>query len=202
MLLHAQSAKMPSEEIRVVLAEVPGLMRDGLRALLDRESDILVVGNVSDLGTLVATVTKHQPHVLVLGEALFRKAGPELTKTLEELTPHVEILALTGTETSSYALIEHVRALGHSVASGAPGWHRVSVNADALQSLLSPRETEVLRLIASGYTNQEAAQRFGISVKTVEGYRARVMRKLGVRGRAGLVRVALACGLLSPHDDD
>ena len=59
------------------------------------------------------------------------------------------------------------------------------------------RERQVLKLVASGYTNQEAADRLGVSVKTVEGYRSRVMRKLEAQNRAALVRVALETGLLA-----
>lgn len=172
-------------------------MRDGLRALLDRESDIHVVGDVCEVGALVETVRREQPDVVVLGEGLFREAGRGLTRALEALTPAVEVLVVTGAEQSFGAVMDHIRALGRAMASRETGSSPEALDAETLYALLSPRETEVLRMIASGYTNQEAARRFGISVKTVEGYRARLMRKLGVRGRAGLVRIALDCGLLS-----
>ena len=72
--------------------------------------------------------------------------------------------------------------------------------ADATYDLLSPREQQVLRLIALGHTNLQVADRLGLSVKTVETYKSRLMTKLGLTGRAALVRYALQQGLLEEQD--
>jgi len=66
------------------------------------------------------------------------------------------------------------------------------------EEVLSPREQEVLRLLAYGHTNQQIADMVGLSVKTVESYKARIMEKLGLQGRAALVRYALDKGILAP----
>jgi two-component system, NarL family, response regulator NreC len=81
--------------------------------------------------------------------------------------------------------------LGKQVSAGA-------VDGGVRRSLLSPREREVLRLLAQGYTNQQAARSIMVSVKTVETYRARIAQKLGLHSRAELTRYALESGLLSP----
>ncbi|MDR4461243.1 MAG: helix-turn-helix transcriptional regulator [Nitrospirales bacterium] len=69
--------------------------------------------------------------------------------------------------------------------------------APGLLGQLSPREREIFRLVAQGFTNQQIADQLGISIKSVETYRARVMEKLGLRSRADLVQFALSCGVLT-----
>jgi DNA-binding CsgD family transcriptional regulator len=74
---------------------------------------------------------------------------------------------------------------------------KFSDNAHGLLGQLSPREREIFSLVAQGFTNQQIADQLGISIKSVETYRARVMEKLGLRSRADLVRFALSCGVLA-----
>jgi two-component system response regulator NreC len=80
--------------------------------------------------------------------------------------------------------------------SGASKRKRADTDSDLLVQL-SPREREIFRLVAQGFTNQQIADQLGISIKSVETYRARVMEKLGLRSRAGLVQFALSCGVLT-----
>ena len=75
---------------------------------------------------------------------------------------------------------------------------RLADNAPGLLGQLSPREREIFGLVAQGFTNQQIADQLGISIKSVETYRARVMEKLGLRSRADLVQFALSCGVLTP----
>jgi DNA-binding NarL/FixJ family response regulator len=82
-----------------------------------------------------------------------------------------------------------------------PVRHRSREPGAAPASPLSPRERDVLELVAQGYTNQQIASRFGVSVKTIETHRARLTEKLGLRSRAELVRYALDSGLLAPPGD-
>ncbi len=85
--------------------------------------------------------------------------------------------------------------VGHRPRRPVPG-----ATADATYELLSPREQQVLRLIALGHTNLQVAERLGLSVKTVETYKSRLMTKLDLAGRAALVRYALQQGLLEEQD--
>ena len=96
----------------------------------------------------------------------------------------------------AYLHPEHARLL----LGGTPPTPPSPEAADASNELLSPREQQVLRLIALGHTNLQVADRLGLSVKTVETYKSRLMTKLGLTGRAALVRYALQQGLLEEQD--
>ena len=96
----------------------------------------------------------------------------------------------------AYLHPEHARLL----LGGTPPTPPSPEAADASYELLSPREQQVLRLIALGHTNLQVADRLGLSVKTVETYKSRLMTKLGLAGRAALVRYALQQGLLEEQD--
>jgi two-component system response regulator NreC len=96
----------------------------------------------------------------------------------------------------AYLHPEHARALARGTPSSSPGQGA----ADAAYEQLSPREKQVLQLIALGHTNMQVADGLGLSIKTVETYKSRLMTKLGLTGRAALVRYALQRGLLETRD--
>lgn len=204
--------------IRVVLADDHELMRRSMRLLLESEDGLEVIADAGNLTAAVAHVHGHRAHVLVLD--LGMPDGPSIA-TIDQLrvrVPDTQIVILTMYDSPIFAQ--------HALASGALGFvlkdqadselpqavraavrgeeyvsPRVADRVEALQRSLSddeltPREVEVLRLIALGHTSAEAAAELHISPRTVESHRARIHTKLGLQTRAELVRYALARGLL------
>lgn len=194
----------------MLIADDQALYREGLRRILSDEPDVTVVGEIPDGQQLASAVSELEPDVVILDAGLL---GDNESSTFDAARPARVVLvspsgspsngearadAFVSTRTESGSdLVEKVRSLvaGHVASRG------ISSNGSALDTL-SRRERQVLKLVASGYTNQEAADRLGVSVKTVEGYRSRVMRKLDAPNRATLVRVALQTGLLAVSNLD
>ncbi len=209
--------------IRILIADDHGVVRAGLRALLNAQPDLQVVGeSATGEETLRLASTLH-PDVVLLDLSMPDMSGIEVTRRLRATLPETRVLILT--------LHEDERLLREAVQGGAAGYIikravedelinavRVVWRGDLyvhpamtralLKDLtpspptgmhpvepLTPRDIEVLRLIAQGYTNREAADALGISVRTVESHRANIMDKLGLRGRAELVRYAREHGL-------
>ncbi len=216
---------MSAAPIRVVLADDHGVLRDGIRILVESQDDMAVVAEVERADEVVSAVREAAPGVLVLDLSMPGGGGLGAMEALSRADLAVNTLVLTMHEEPAYVqraldagalgyvgkrvvgtqLLDAIRA----VAEG-----RSHVDAALLQALekskatddpdnqplgaLSPREQEVLRYVANGFTNQETADALSLSVKTVEGYRARLMRKLGARGRVDLVRHAVRFGLIDP----
>jgi two-component system response regulator NreC len=199
--------------IRVVLADDHSLVRRSLRQLLDAEANVEVVAEAADLGTVARQVHGHAPHVLVLDLQLPNGSSLELIRRLRDQAPGTGIVVLTMERNPVFAqraldagavgfVLKHksdaelpqaVRQAARGqeyvspyVANGLEGLRR-SIRADGL----SPRETEVLRLIALGHTNGEIARRLSLSRRTIETHRANIQRKLGLTSRAELVEFAL-----------
>jgi len=203
-----------------MLADDHLVVREGLKALINREADMEVVGEVSDGLEVTATAERTRPNVVVMDVSMPHLNGMEATRQLRETLPETRVLALSMHEDRMYIrrmleagaagyvvkramAAELLRAI-RAVAAGAlyvdP---HVAGHLESLltgqphgPSELTPRETEVLRLIAQGFSNKEIAARLGIAVKTVETHRARAMEKLGLQSRAGVVRLALERGWL------
>lgn len=216
---------------RIFIADDHGVVRDGLRRLVNSQPDMECVGEAESTALVAERVAETRPDIVLLDITM--PGGDPLEEIPQIKAAHrgTRVLVLTMHEDRS-----HVR---RAVAQGADGYvvKRVAPNQllgairsvgeghacidvmledGGLRSLLgtapareeppaviaelSPREREILRLIAGGYTNQRAAELLGLSVKTVESYRARLAQKLGARGRADLVRVALDAGLLDEED--
>jgi DNA-binding NarL/FixJ family response regulator len=216
---------MNSVPIRVVLADDHGVLRDGIRILVESQDDMHVVAEVARGDTVVDAVRDVDAAVLVMDLSMPGGGGLGAMEALTEAEIQVNILVLTMHEEPAYVQRAlDAGALGYvgkrvvgtqlldAIRSVADG--RSHVSPDLLQALekskqtddpdnqplgaLSPREQEVLRYVANGFTNQETADALTLSVKTVEGYRARLMRKLGARGRVDLVRHAVRFGLIDP----
>ncbi len=220
------------ERIRVLIADDHAVLRAGLRMLLDAEPDIEVVGEARDGAEVLARVRDLRPDVLLLDVAMPRLGGLEALPRIREAAPETRVLMLTMYEDEEYlreAL--RSGAAGYVLKRAAAGellsairtvYHGgVYLHSEHARRLLedlvdrharpepseegpplSPREREVLRLIALGYTNQQAADMLYLSVKTVETYRARAMAKLGLHSRAELVRYALQQGWLEEEPPD
>ena len=213
-------------KLRVFLADDHAVVREGLKALINGQAAMEVVGEAADGRTACARAKEIRPDVVVMDVSMPELNGVQATRELRSQCPDVKVLALTVHEERSYLrdLIEAgasgyvlkrsaAEDLVHAVLVVARGdvYLDPSVTAAVVGKLarartptdgtgldLSDRETEVLQLIAQGHSNKEIAGRLKISVKTVETYKARSMEKLGLTGRADIVRFALQRGWL--HD--
>ncbi|HEY7962317.1 MAG TPA: response regulator transcription factor [Solirubrobacteraceae bacterium] len=206
--------------IRIVLADDHALMRRSLRQLLESEEDLDVIEEAEDLALVVRHVRAHRPDVLVLDLSMPGGSSVEAIGQLRASVPETQIVVLTMEENPAFAqralaagalgfvlkdradaeLPQAVRAAARDEEYISPN---VSVRLEGLrQSLtedrLTPRETEVLRLLALGHTSVEIADKLHLSPRTIETHRTRIHRKLGLTTRAELVRYALGCGLLAP----
>jgi two-component system response regulator NreC len=198
--------------IRVVLADDHALVRRSLRLLLAGEDDVDVVAEACDIATVLRHVHGHAPHVLVLDLQAPGGSSIEAIRRLHELVPDTAIVVLTmeqspafaqrALESGASAFVLKDRAdtdLAAAVRCAVQGDEYVSPRvAAALEARrrtvddgLSPRETEILRLIALGYTSNEIACMVHLSRRTVETHRANIHRKLGLSKRAELVQLAL-----------
>jgi DNA-binding NarL/FixJ family response regulator len=214
--------------LRIVLADDHLIVRAGIRALIDQQPDMRVVGEASDGVEALALAQHFQPDVVVMDLSMPRLNGADATQELRKLCPQANVLVLTVHEDTTYlrrvleagatgyvlkyAAPESLIAAIRQVAGGTvyldPALSDTLVNvvigakerAGGEQSALSEREAMVLRLIAQGYSNKEIAGQLDLSVKTVETYKARGMEKLGISSRVDLVRYATTRGWLTALD--
>jgi len=199
--------------ITVVLADDHAMFRRTLRRLLDVTDSVSVVDEASDLSSAIERVSRLRPRVLVLDLNMPNGSTVEAIRRIRSEIPWTEIVVLTTEESAlvaqqllaagAVAFVFKDRAeteLGEAVHRAAHGEEFVSPSvAPGLEVLrrtvdggvLSPREVEILRLIALGYTSAEIAAQLHLSRRTVETHRARIFEKLGLRTRAELVRYAL-----------
>jgi len=219
MLSPAPSPPAP-RTISMVLADDHGMVRSALRALLGTHEELEVVGDAGDAAQALAAVVEHRPAVLVLdlnmpGELTALDAIPAIRRA----SPETAIVVLTMQSepgfarrtlelgATSYVLKDSadtdlVEAVRHAAAGETYTTSRIAEAASAPRAgertdKLTPRELEVLRLIALGHTNTEIAARLLLSVRTVESHRAHIQKKLGRTSRAELVRYALDHHLLA-----
>jgi two-component system, NarL family, response regulator NreC len=209
----------PNDErtITVVLADDHVVVRGALKALLEEQSSFEVVGEADDIASARAAVAAEKPGVLLLDVNMPDGLAVDAVAGLREEAPATEIVLLTMERDPALArraidagargyllkdaahleLIEAVRraAEGRGYLSTALGAGLQS-RGEAEAAALSPRETEVLRLMALGHTNREIAEQLSLSVRTVETHRSHVQQKLGLDGRPALTRYALENGLL------
>jgi two-component system response regulator NreC len=199
--------------IRVVLADDHRLVRRTLRLLLDGEQGVKVVAEASDLPDVIRHVQGQLPHVLVLDLQMPGGSSIEAIRSLRREVPETAIVVLTMEQSPAFAQraldagavgfvlkdradTELTEALRRAVRGEESVSPRVAAGLDALRRTangdgLSPRESEVLRLIALGYTSAEIAGKLHLSRRTIETHRARIHRKLGLDTRAELVHFAL-----------
>jgi two-component system, NarL family, response regulator NreC len=207
-----------ASRIRVVLADDHAMMLRSLRQLLDGEQDVEVVAEARDLTSLTSHVYGERPDVLVLDLGMISASRVDAIGELLERAPDTQIVVLTMQESPRFAqgalsagaigcvMKEHADGeLPRAVRAAARGEQYLSPPlASRLEALcrsltdraLSPREVEVLRLIALGHTSVEIARRLHLSPRTVETHRAHIHKKLALATRAQLVRYALRRGLL------
>ena len=215
------SADRKIDRLRILLADDHLAVRQGLKALFEREG-IDVVAEAADGKDAVRAALELSVDVVVLDFAMPGLNGVEAARQITASAPGTAIILLSGiTDTrfaleavragvrgfvmkmqSSDELIEAVRAVSRGglyltpTASKAMVEACVTADAEGRKSL-SPREREVVQLVAEGRSNKEIAEQLGISVKTAEFHRGRVMEKLQIHNTAGLVRYAIREGLIT-----
>ncbi|HET9186094.1 MAG TPA: response regulator transcription factor [Solirubrobacterales bacterium] len=201
----------------VVLVDDHPVVRGALKALLEGQDDLEVVGEAGDIASGRAIVAAKQPRVLVLDVNLPDGLAVDAVPQLREDSPLTQIVLLTmerdltlarrGLEggaggylfkdSAHLELIDAVRTVAagdrHLAPAVAAGLENDPGEGDAV---LSPRETEVLKLMALGHTNREIGEHLSLSVRTVETHRAHIQQKLGLSSRPELTRYALANGLI------
>ena len=215
----------PKSVLRILLADDHVTVRHGLKLLIDSQADMQVVAEASDGETAVQRAVSLKPNVIVMDISMPGMNGLAATRTLKKLQPTAAIVTLTRHSDDAY-LQELLRAgvSGYVLKQSAPTELLQAIRAAAaggqyLDSTLtarvtagflaregrkvnksgatpSERESEVLRLIASGYSNKEIAGRLSLSVKTVEAHKANAMKKLDLNGRIDIVKYAVLQGWL------
>ena len=214
--------------IRVILADDHALFRAGIRSLLLAIEGVEIVGEARDGHEALRMVAEHTPDVLLLDVALPQLNGIEVAERLRD-KPGTRVLILSMFANEEYVLrslragaagyllkdsstVELEAALrsvadGGSYLSPAVSGHvlaayvrRVGEDGVPAEPLLTPRQREVLQLIAEGHATKEIASRLNLSAKTVETHRAQLMDRLGIHDVAGLVRYAIRAGIVSADD--
>jgi two-component system response regulator NreC len=210
--------------LRVLLADDHVTVRHGLKLLIDGQPDMKVIFEASDGKVAVQKALELKPDVVVMDISMPGMNGLLATRMLKERHPGAAIVTLTRHGDDAY-LQELLRAgvSGYVLKQSAPAELLQAIRAAAAggqyldstltarvtagflardgrvgksDATISQREADVLRLIASGYSNKEIASRLALSVKTVEAHKANAMRKLGLNGRIDIVKYALLQGWL------
>lgn len=212
--------------IKVVVADDHAIVREGVRMILAREQDIVVVGEAGDGQQALDLVASLRPHVVIMDISMPGMGGIEATQRVKANHPEVQVLALTMHEDETYVfqllragaagyvlkraaaqdLVQAVRAAAKGEAFLYPSIARKVVE-DYLKRVesgeererydgLTTREKEILTLIAQGLSNQQIAEKLYISIKTVQTHRAHILEKLGLHDRTELVRYAIRKGLI------
>jgi DNA-binding NarL/FixJ family response regulator len=208
--------------MRLLVADDHGIMRSGLRLLLDRQPDMEVVGEAADGIEAVALALRERPDICILDVAMPRMTGLEATVEIRAHAPEVAVLVLSMHDDERYlfealkagaagyvlkreadqALVKAVRAVGRGEAFITNAAERSLVrewmedDRTGPREPLTLREREVLKLIAEAYTNGEIGEILHLAPKTVESHRANLLRKLGMHDRVELVRYAIRRGLI------
>ena len=211
--------------VRVVVVDDHPMWRDGVRADLERDGDFLVVGQAGSVAEAVDVVARHRPELVLMDLSLPDGSGSEATAQVLALLPGARVLVLSASgeqadvlaavtagasgyllkSATSTALLEAAR----QVVSGEPvfspslaalvlgEFRRVAAGGAAVPegTVLTERETEILRYVAKGYAYREVADRLVISVRTVQNHVQHILRKLRLSSRYELMRFAMERGL-------
>jgi DNA-binding NarL/FixJ family response regulator len=209
--------------IHILVADDHGIVRSGVRMLLDQQEGMRVVAEAEDGVDAVQLALKHRPDAAVLDVSMPRMTGIQATHEIKQHLPDAAIVLLSMHDDQRYfyealkagaagyvlkrsadsQLVDAVR----SALRGEPFMSPVAeeelirnwlAEGDGAGSELTPRELEVVKLIAEAYTNKQIAQTLNVSEKTVESHRGNVLAKLGMRDRVELVRYAIRRGLIEP----
>ncbi len=213
--------------IRILLADDHPVVRDGLRALLEREADMVVVGEAGDGREATRLAEEHSPDVVVMDLGMPSLGGIEATRRIVASRPRIAVVILSMHQDESYVLgaldagakgyllkdsmrkevIEAVRAvaqgrsfLTRKVSTILQEDYVEQLRRQGLQDsydLLTEREREVLHLVAEGHANKEIASALNISLTTVETHRSHILQKLNLHSVPELILYAVRKGIIS-----
>jgi DNA-binding NarL/FixJ family response regulator len=208
--------------VRLLIADDHGIVRGGLRLLLDRQADMQVVAEAADGVEAVSLALRERPDICVLDVAMPRMTGLQATVEIRAHAPEISVLVLSMYDDERYlyealqagaagyvlkreadtVLVDAVRAVARGEPFMTNAAERSLVRewmADESTGPAEPltlREREVLKLIAEAHTNREIGEILHLAEKTIESHRANLLRKLGMRDRVELVRYAIRRGLI------
>lgn len=206
--------------VTIVLADDHQVVRQGLRMLLEAEDGFAVLDEAGDVDTALRKVLAYHPRVLVLDLNMSGRPSIEAIPRVREISPNTGVVILTMQDSPALArdalnagalgyvlkesahteLVHAVRRAAESLPYVTPELAarlaRLAPDRSAAPDLLSPREVDVLGLIATGHTNSEIAGRLYLSVRTIESHRARIQLKTGCQSRAEIVAYAHAHDLV------
>jgi len=212
---------------RILLADDHAVVRRGLRMVLDAEPDLEVVAEVGDGAAAVEHALREEFHLAILDVTMPRLTGIQAARQLTQRKPELRVLILSMHDNERYFfealaagasgfvlksvadrdLVEACRATMRGEPFIYPGavkalvrdyLERAKDGESAHPDPLSPRESEIVKLIAEGNSTREIAELLVISEKTVERHRANILEKLGMRDRVELTRYAIRSGLVEP----
>jgi two-component system response regulator NreC len=208
------------EKIRILLADDHAILRDGIRALLKDEPGLEVIGEAENGLEVVQMTDQLRPDIVIMDIGMPRLNGLEATRQILSLSPTTRVLILTMHDNEEYIrqvlaagalgyilkdaaareLIQAIKIVHRGEAVLSPAITRLVIE-DYLRwgnlqtrnetSCLTPREREVLQLIAEGYTNKQMAEILCLSIKTVQSHRLKMMQKLDLHDRAELIKYAI-----------
>ena len=210
--------------MRVLIADDHGIVRSGMKLLIDRQPDMEVVAEADDGVAAFEAALAAKPDLCVLDVSMPRMTGLQAARQIRAHLPDTQVLALSMHDDERYvfdalkagvsgyvlkrevdqALLGAMRAVqrGEAFLTNAVERSLVrdwmsddSAGPEGLVNPLTPREQEVLKLIAEAHTNRQIAETLHLAEKTVESHRANLLRKLGMRDRVELVRYAIRRGL-------
>jgi DNA-binding NarL/FixJ family response regulator len=217
----------PGRRIRVLLADDHALVRHGVRLILEQQPDIEVVAEASDGAEAVALLREHEIDLVVLDIAMPTMTGLQAAREINRRREPPRILMLSMHDNEQYFfealklgasgyvlksvvdedLVEACRAAMRGEAFVYPGamgaivrdyLDRLARGDRVPETVLTPREDEVLKLIAEGRSSREIAALLSISLKTVEKHRSNILARLGMTDRTQLTRYAIRAGLVEP----
>lgn len=209
----------PRKKIRVLMADDHPIVRTGMRNLLERASDIQVVGEAERGDEVIQMVNRLHPDVLLLDMEMPGKTGAEVARELQEAGSRVRVLVLSAHDSESYVMellengaagyltkeeaLDNIVDAVRGVARGEAGWYSRRAAASIASAVrrhpqdpatLTERESEILKLVAEGWKNGRIAEELSLSERTVRFHLTNVYDKLGVSSRAEAMRWALTRG--------
>jgi DNA-binding NarL/FixJ family response regulator len=213
--------------VRILLADDHALVRRGVRLILEADPELEVVAEASDGAEAVEAVRSTEVDLAVLDIAMPRMTGLQAAREIARRRPNVRMLMLSMYDHEQYffealkagasgyvlksAADEDLVSACHAAMRGEPFLYagvmstlvrdvqeRIRRGDRVPEAALTPREDEVVKLIAEGHSSKEIAATLHISLKTVERHRANVLAKLGMRDRTELTRYAIRAGLVEP----
>jgi two-component system response regulator NreC len=218
------------KRIGILLVDDHEIVRAGLRSLLERNEQVKIVGEASSGTEAVQLATELKPDVVLMDVSMRDMDGVEATRRIKKRTPEVNVLALTVHEEEAYffemltagasgyvpkraspqvlltaiTIVSKGEVFLHPAVAGALVQEYLQEGRSGARKRvydgLTPRQREVLTLIAEGLSNNEIADDLGISVRTVERHRENIMKRLNLHSRVELVKYALRKGLIALSD--